>query len=195
MLDHIISHFSDSIDAQIRAAEELPPYIAQAAELMVHSLVNEGKILVCGNGGSAALSQHFSSEMLNRFERERPSLPAIALTTDTSTLTSIACDYSYNEVFSKQIRALAQPGDILLVISATGNSQNLVQSIQAAHDRGMTVIGITGQDGGNCARLLHSEDVEIRVPANAESRTQETQLLILHCLCDLIDEFLFGSVE
>lgn len=194
MLDHITSHFSDSIDAQIRAAEELPPYIAQAAELMVHSLVNEGKILVCGNGGSASAAQHFSSEMLNRFERERPGLPAIALSTDTSTLTSIACDYSYNEVFSKQIRALGQPGDILLVISASGRSPNLVQSIQAAHDREMAVVALTGQDGGNCARLLHPEDVEIRVPSNTVCRTQEVQLLVLHCLCDLIDEFLFGSV-
>ncbi len=195
MLDHITGLFSDSIDAQIRAAEELPPYIAQAAELIVHSLVNEGKILVCGNGGSAAVSQHFSSELLNRFERERPSLPAIALTTDTSTLTSIACDYSYNEIFSKQIRALGQPGDILLLISASGQSPNLVQSIQAAHDREMHVIALNGMDGGNCARLLQPDDVEIRVPNQSVTRIQEVHLLILHCLCDLIDEYLFSTGE
>ncbi len=195
MLDHITNHFSDSIDAKIRAAEDLPPLIAQAAELMVHSLVNEGKILVCGNGGCAAATQHFSSELLNRFERERPSLPAIALTTDTSTLTSIANDYSYNEVFSKQIRALGQPGDILLAISSSGHSPNVVQAIQAAHDREMTVIALTGMDGGNCARLLHPEDVEIRVTNQVTARIQEVHLLTLHCLCDLIDEYLFGSSE
>ncbi len=195
MLDHITNHFSDSIDAKIRAAEELPPFIAQAAELMVHSLVNEGKLLVCGNGGSAAASQHFSSELLNRYERERPSLPAISLTTDTSTLTSIACDYSYNEIFSKQIRALGQPGDILFIISARGQAPNLVQAIQAAHDREMTVVALTGMDGGNCARLLHNEDVEIRIPNNSAPRIQEVHSLVLHCLCDLIDEYLFGSTE
>ncbi len=195
MLDHITSHFSDSIDAQILAAQELPPLIAQAAELMVHSLVNESKILVCGNGGSAALSQHFSSELLNRYERERPGLPAISLTTDTSTLTSISCDYSYNEIFSKQIRALGQPGDVLLLISVSGHSPNLVQAVQAAHDREMSVIALTGMDGGNCSRLLQNEDVEIRAPSHSSPRIQELHMVILHCLCDLIDEFLFGSTE
>ncbi len=195
MLDHIISHFSDSVDAQIRAADELPPYISQAAELMVHALVNEGKILVCGNGGSAALAQNFSSELLNRYQRERPGLPAISLTTDTSTLTSISCDYSFNEVFSKQIRALGQPGDVLLLISATGQEPNMVQAVQAAHDREMSIVVLTGQESGNCSRLLLNEDVEIRVPSPSAPRVKELHLLILHCLCDLIDEFLFGEPD
>ncbi|CAM3554023.1 phosphoheptose isomerase [Parendozoicomonas haliclonae] len=195
MLDHITSHFSDSIDAQIRAAEELPPLIGQAAELMVHSLINEGKILVCGNGSSAALAQIFSSSLLNRYERERPGLPAIALSTDTSTLTSISSDYSYHEVFSKQIRALGQPGDVLLLISASGQSSSLVQAIQSAHDRELSVIALTGMDGGNCTRLLQNEDVEIRAPAQSEPRIHELHMVILHCLCDLIDEYLFGSAE
>ena len=149
----------------------------------------------CGNGGSAGDAQHFSSELLNRFERERPSLPAIALTTDTSTITSIANDYSYNEIFSKQIRALGQPGDVLLAISTSGNSANIIQAIQAAHDREMIVVALTGRDGGGMASLLLPEDVEIRVPANVTARIQEVHLLAIHCLCDLIDSQLFGSEE
>lgn len=163
--------------------------------MMVQTLVNEGKILACGNGGSAGDCQHFSSELLNRFERERPSLPALALTTDTSTLTSIANDYSYNEVFSKQVRALGQPGDILLAISTSGNSANVVQAIQAAHDRDMAVVALTGRDGGDMASLLGQDDCEIRVPATSTARIQEVHLLVIHCLCDLIDEQLFGSSE
>ena len=158
-------------------------------------LLNEGKILSCGNGGSAGDAQHFSSELLNRFERERPSLPAVALTTDSSTITSIANDYSYNEIFSKQIRALGQPGDVLLAISTSGNSANVIQAIQAAHDREMTVVALTGRDGGGMASLLLPEDVEIRVPAKVTARIQEVHLLTIHCLCDLIDSQLFGSEE
>lgn len=195
MIDHITSHFSNSIDAKIRAAETLPPLIAQATELMVNALVNEGKILTCGNGGSAANAQHFSSTLLNRFERERPSLPAIALTTDSSTITSIANDYSYNEVFAKQIRALGQPRDVLLAISTSGKSPSIVQAVQAAHDREMTILALTGKDGSNMARLLHSEDIEIRVPNTVTARIQEVHLLVIHCLCDLIDECLFGMVN
>jgi D-sedoheptulose 7-phosphate isomerase len=145
--------------------------------------------------GSAGDAQHFSSELLNRFERERPSLPAIALTTDSSTLTSIANDYSYNEVFSKQIRALGQPGDVLLAISTSGNSANVIQAIQAAHDREMIVVALTGRDGGGMASLLLPEDVEIRVPSTVTARIQEVHLLAIHCLCDLIDSQLFGSEE
>ncbi|MCK5894090.1 MAG: phosphoheptose isomerase [Endozoicomonadaceae bacterium] len=195
MLNRITSHFSDSIDAKIRSAETLPPLIAQASELIVNALMNENKILSCGNGGSAADAQHFSSEMLNRFERERPSLPAISLTTDSSVLTSIANDYSYNEVFARQIRALGQTEDILLAISTSGKSPNIVQAVQAAHDREMTVIALTGKDGSNMARLLHSEDIEIRVPSTVTARIQEVHLLVIHCLCDLIDESLFGIVD
>ncbi|MCL5041617.1 MAG: phosphoheptose isomerase [Gammaproteobacteria bacterium] len=187
--------FTDSIETKTRAMDELGPSIEQASQLMVNSLLGEGKILACGNGGSAGDSQHFSSEMLNRFERERPSLPAIALTTDSSTLTSIANDYSYDEVFSKQIRALGQPGDVLLAISTSGNSGNVLQAIQAAHDRDMLVVALTGRDGGAMASLLLPEDVEIRVPARSTARIQEVHLLAIHCLCDLIDRQLFGSEE
>ena len=193
MQDRIIGHFGASIETKTLSAEELPPYIEQAAQLMVDALLSGGKILSCGNGGSAGDSQHFSSELLNRFERERPSLPAIALTTDTSTLTSIANDYSYNEVFSKQIRALGNPGDILLAISTSGNSANVVQAIQAAHEREMIVVALSGKDGGHMSSLLTGADVEIRVPADVTARIQEVHLLVLHCLCDLIDCALFGE--
>lgn len=195
MLERITSHVSDSIDAKIRTAETLPPLIAQAAELIVNALVNERKILTCGNGCSAAGAQHFSSALINRFERERPSLPAIALTTDSSTITAIANDYSYNEVFARQIRALGQADDVLLAISTSGKSSNIVQAVQAAHDREMTVIALTGKDGGNMARLLHSEDIEIRAPSTVTARIQEVHLLVIHCLCDLIDECLFEAIE
>ena len=147
----------------------------------------------CGNGGSAGDAQHFSSELLNRFERERPSLPAIALTTDSSTLTSIANDYSYNEVFSKQVRALGQREDILLAISTSGNSGNVVEAIHAAHDREMRVISLTGRDGGEMVHIQQAGDIEIRVPSDVTARIQEVHLLIIHCLCDLIDHQLFGE--
>ena len=187
--------FTDSIETKTRAMDVLGPSIEQASQLMVSSLLSERKILTCGNGGSAGDAQHFSSELLNRFERERPRLPAIALTTDSSTITSIANDYSYDEVFSKQIRALGQPGDVLLAISTSGNSGNVLQAIQAAHDRDMLVVALTGRDGGGMASLLLPEDVEIRVPARSTARIQEVHLLAIHCLCDLIDRQLFGSEE
>ncbi|AMO57185.1 DnaA initiator-associating protein DiaA [Endozoicomonas montiporae] len=193
MHDLIIRHFSDSIDAKIRAADALPPYIADAAELMVQCLLSDGKILACGNGGSAGDAQHFVSELLNRFERERPSLPAVSLCADSLTISSIANDSSFNEIYSKQIRALGQQGDILLAFSTTGNCPNVVQAIQAAHDRDLSIIALTGKDGGDMSRLLHPEDIEIRVPANEAPRIQEVHTLIIHCLCDLIDEFLFST--
>lgn len=177
----------------MKAAEILPDAIVRAGETMVASLLNGGKILTCGNGGSAGDAQHFSSEMLNRFERERPALPAIALTTDPSTITSIANDYSYNEVFSKQIRALGNQGDVLLAISTSGNSANVVQAIQAAHDRGMNVVAMTGRDGGQIANFISADDVEIRVPAQSTARIQEVHLVVIHALCDFIDQQLFGS--
>ncbi|MEO4045790.1 phosphoheptose isomerase [Pseudomonas sp. CAU 1711] len=195
MQSRIRQMFQASIDTKQQAMDVLVPFIEHASTVMVHSLLNEGKILSCGNGGSAGDSQHFSSELLNRFERERPSLPAIALTTDSSTITSIANDYSYNEVFSKQIRALGRPGDVLLAISTSGNSANVIQAIQAAHDREMTVVALTGRDGGGMASLLLPEDVEIRVPSKVTARIQEVHLLVIHCLCDLIDRQLFGSEE
>ncbi|MFF7705761.1 phosphoheptose isomerase [Pseudomonas sp. NPDC007930] len=187
--------FEASIDTKLRAIDALAPHIELAAQVMVNAMLSECKVLACGNGGSAGDAQHFSSEMLNRFERERPGLPAIALTTDTSTLTSIANDYSYNEVFSKQIRAIGHEGDVLLAISTSGNSANVIQAIQAAHDRNMTVVALTGRDGGGMASLLLPEDVEIRVPSQVTARIQEVHLLVIHCLCDLIDSLIFGSEE
>ncbi|MBV1952177.1 MAG: phosphoheptose isomerase [Cycloclasticus sp.] len=192
--ERIYQHFTDSIQTKHDAVELLAPHIETAAQTIVQSLLNSNKVLSCGNGGSAGDAQHFSSEMLNRFERERPSLPAIALSTDTSTITSIANDYSYNEIFSKQIRALGQSGDILLAYTTSGNSGNIIDAIKAAHDRDMTVITVTGKDGGQLSSLslLSDQDIELRVPSNSTARIQETHLLITHCLCDLIDYQLFG---
>jgi D-sedoheptulose 7-phosphate isomerase len=162
MQSRIRQLFQASIDTKQQAMEVLAPYIEQASQVMVNALLNEGKMLACGNGGSAGDAQHFSSELLNRFERERPSLPAIALTTDSSTITSIANDYSYNEIFSKQIRALGQPGDVLLAISTSGNSANIIQAIQAAHDREMIVVALTGRDGGGMASLRQKSPHEFK---------------------------------
>lgn len=193
--DRIKQHFQSSIETKQQSTAVLAPVIEQAADSMVQALLSGGKILSCGNGGSAGDAQHFSSELLNRFERERPSLPAVALTTDSSTVTSIANDYSYNEVFSKQIRALGNAGDVLLAISTSGNSANVVQAIQAAHDREMRVVALTGKDGGDMTSLLLPDDIEIRVPSNVTARIQEVHLLAIHCLCDLIDWQLFGPME
>jgi len=192
--ERIYQHFTDSIQTKHEALELLAAPIESAAQTIVQSLLNGGKVLTCGNGGSAGDAQHFSSEMLNRFERERPSLPAIALSTDTSTITSIANDYSYNEIFSKQIRALGQAGDILLAYTTSGNSGNVVEAIKAAHDRDMVAIIVTGKDGGEIAsqELLNETDIELRVPSNSTARIQEVHLVVTHCLCDLIDFQLFG---
>lgn len=171
----------------------LAPSIAKAASLIASCLLQEHKILSCGNGGSAADAQHFSAEMLNRFEMERPGLPALALTTDTSTLTSIANDYQFADIFSKQIRALGQPGDILLAISTSGASHNIIHAIDAAHDRSMHVIALTGREGGEMANLMRDEDIEIRVPGWNTARIQEVHIMIIHCLCDLIDRQLLGQ--
>ncbi len=149
-------------------------------------------MLACGNGGSAGDAQHFSSEMLNRFEHERPGLPAIALTTDTSTLTSIANDYAFDQVFAKQLRALGQPGDVLLAISTSGNSANVLAAAAAAHELDMWVVALTGRDGGRLKPMLRPGDIEIRVPAESTARIQEVHLLAIHCLCDLIDTQLLG---
>lgn len=192
-LDHIHSLFDASINAMLAAKEELPSRLIEAGDLLTQTLLQEGKILTCGNGGSSGDAQHFSSEMLNRFERERPSLPAISLVSDTATLTSIANDYSYSEVFSKQIRAIGQANDILMVFTTSGRSSNVVQAIQAAHDRQMHVIAFTGKDGGDVERLMHERDIELRVPDNSTARIQEVHLLMIHCLCDYIDRVLFGG--
>ena len=195
MIERIERHFLDSIETKQRAFTLLAEPISRAAEVMVQQLIQDGKILSCGNGGSAGDSQHFSSEMLNRFERERPGLPAIALTTDTSTLTSIANDYNYVEIFAKQVRALGRSNDILLAISTSGNSSNVLPAIRAAHERGMGVIALTGKIGGSIAEELRDSDIEIRVPSEVTARIQETHLLVIHCLCDLIDQQLFGETE
>ena len=186
MDERVRRHFEESI-ATKQAAIGLAPAIAAAAATMTRCLLEDGKILSCGNGGSAADAQHFSSELLNRFELERPGLPALALTTDSSTLTSIANDYTFIEIFAKQVRALGQPADVLLAISTSGNSENIVRAIHAAHERGLRVVALTGRDGGAVAGVLSDGDIELRVPAERTCRVQEVHLLIIHCLCDLID--------
>jgi D-sedoheptulose 7-phosphate isomerase len=186
-------HFSESIATKEAAAEVLVERIADAGNLMSQALLGDGKILSCGNGGSAADSQHFSSELLNRFEKERPGLPAMALTTDSSTLTSISNDYAYEEIFSKQVRALGKPGDVLLGISTSGNSENVCRAIRAAHERDMRVVALTGRDGGQMAELYEAGDIEIRVPATRTARIQEVHLVVIHCLCDIIDTTLLGA--
>jgi D-sedoheptulose 7-phosphate isomerase len=191
--DRIISHFSDSIQTKQDSMSSLCELIEFASQKIVESLVNDKKILACGNGGSAGDAQHFSSEMLNRFERERPALPAIALTSDVLTITSIANDYHFDEVFTKQLRALGQDGDILLVYTSSGNSRNILSVVKAAHDKGLSVIALSGKDGGALASLLNETDIEIRVPSESTARIQEVHLLITHCLCDLIDQQLFGG--
>ncbi|MCH7695321.1 MAG: phosphoheptose isomerase [Proteobacteria bacterium] len=184
--------FTESIQLKTQVSEQLAPQIAAAAELMGNSLLDNKKILSCGNGGSAADAQHFSSEMLNRFEMERPGLPAIALSTDTSTLTCIANDYQFADIFSKQIRALGQPGDILLAISTSGESHNIIHAIDAAHDREMMTIALTGREGGQIADLIQATDIEIRVSSWSTARIQEVHIMIIHCICDLIDQRLLG---
>lgn len=191
-IKRIKQHFTDSIQTKIEAADKLPAVIAQAGELLTRCLLNEKKILTCGNGGSSCDAVHFSSELLNRYKCERPSLPAIALTTDMATITAIGNDYSFTEIFSKQIRALGNKGDVLLAISTSGESKNILEAIHTAHDRGLTVLALTGREGGTIAEILKGDDIEIRVPAEETARIQETHLLIIHCLCDLIDMKLFG---
>jgi len=189
----IRQHFADSAQTKLKAVDALAAPIARAIDLMVKTLLANGKILACGNGGSAADSQHFAAELLNRFERERPGLAAMALTTDTSTLTSIANDYDYNQVFSKQVLALGQPGDVLLAISTSGNSKNVMAAVTAAHERDMRVVALTGKSGGAMAAMLSDADAHICVPHSSTARIQEVHLLTLHCLCDGIDTLLLGT--
>jgi D-sedoheptulose 7-phosphate isomerase len=191
--ERIHRQFTSSLQTSQEALSNLSELIEIASLKLANCLINDGKILCCGNGGSAAQAQHFSSEMLNRFERERPGLPAIALTTDTSTLTSIANDYRYDDVFAKQIRALGHGNDALLIYTTSGNSASILSAAVAAHDRDMTVIAVSGRDGGALAPLLHETDLEIRVPSLSTARVQETHLIITHCFCDLIDHQLFGD--
>lgn len=185
--------FDESIQLKSECRDTIAPQIAAAAAIVAEALLDNHKVLACGNGGSAADAQHFCSEMLNRFEMERPGLPAVALTTDSSTLTSIANDYQFADVFAKQVRALGQGGDVLLGFSTSGDSHNIVQALDATHDRGMRAILVTGRDGGQAARLLTAQDAEIRVPAWSTARIQEVHIMVIHCLCDLIDRRLLGN--
>jgi D-sedoheptulose 7-phosphate isomerase len=192
LIARITQHFNESARIKAEALSVLADPLKRASELMVKCLMDEGKILACGNGGSAADAQHFSAELLNRFEMERPGLAAMALTTDSSTLTSIANDYDYDQVFSKQVRALGQPNDVLLAISTSGNSRNVLEAIHAAHDRQMTVVALSGKDGGMLKELLGANDIHLCVPHGNTARIQEVHILCLHCMCDAIDCLLLG---
>lgn len=190
--DNIKNIFTASIETKQQAMAELAEPISAAVELMVARLKAGNKILSCGNGGSAADAQHLSAELLCRFEMERPSLPAIALTTDTSTLTAISNDYHYDQIFAKQLSSLGNKGDILVAISTSGNSGNVIEAIKMAHQRDASVIALTGRDGGKMATLLKDDDIEIRVPSDVTARIQEVHLLSIHCFCDQIDQQMFG---
>ncbi len=192
LISRISENFSESAHLKLQSMDVLAGPIAEAAERMVECLKQDGKILACGNGGSAADCQHFSAELLNRFEMERPALAAMALTTDTSTLTSIANDYDFDQIFSKQVRGLGRANDVLLAISTSGNSRNVLAAIEAAHENDMSVVALTGRDGGKMGAVLGANDVHICVPANSTARIQEVHLLTLHCICDAIDCLLLG---
>ena len=189
----VTEHFSESIEAKQQAMKALVPNISKAGVLLAERINIGAKILACGNGGSAADAQHFSAELINRFEVERRPLPAIALTTDTSTITSIGNDYHFDLIFSKQVEALANSKDVLLAISTSGNSANIIEAIKAAHRKGTTIIALTGNTGGRINNILNPEDIHICVPNNKTSRIQEVHILVIHCLCDLIDKLLFSN--
>ena len=195
LISRISQHFVDSAQTKLDAVELLAAPIAQAAEMMVASLVSNGRILACGNGGSAADAQHFAAELVGRFEMERQGLAAIALTTDTSIMTAVANDYGYPAVFERQVRALGQSNDVLLAISTSGHSPSIIEAIRAAHDNEMSVVALTGKGGGKVGEILRDTDVHICVPAERTARIQEVHLLTVHCLCDAIDCMLLGVVE
>ncbi len=195
MLEQIQNNFTESIQTQIAASESISSAIEQAGLIMVQCLLAGNKMLSCGNGGSAGHAQHFCSQLLNRFEAERPSLPAISLLAGSATITSIANDAQYDEVFSKQIRALGNNGDVLLAISTSGNSRNVVKAVESAVSRDMPIIALTGHDGGDIAGLLGENDIEIRVPSSRTPRINEVHLIVLHCLCEIIDTTLFPQTE
>jgi len=191
----IQQQFFDSADLKYAAAEPLSKLIAEAVDAVIGCITGGGKVMACGNGGSAADAQHFAAELVGRFERERPGLAAIALTTDTSILTAIGNDYDFAAIYSKQVQALGQPGDVLIAISTSGNSANVLAAIEAAHAREMTVVALTGRTGGRLRALLSDTDVLIAVPHDRTARIQEVHLLSLHCLCDAIDFQLLGEQE
>jgi D-sedoheptulose 7-phosphate isomerase len=189
----ILTHFRESADLKMQAAEQLAEPIAQAVEIMFAALANGNKILACGNGGSAADCQHFAAELVGRFERERLPLPVLALTTDSSIMTAVANDYGFVDIFSKQVQAFGQAGDVLLAISTSGNSSNVVKAIEAAQEREMHIVALTGKNGGIIATMLDEDDAHICVPHDRTARIQEVHLLTIHCICDGIDDALFGE--
>ena len=195
LIKRVSQHFDDSAEIKLQSKKVMAKPIVDAAQAMVKCLLHDGKILACGNGGSAGDAQHFAAELINRFEVERPGLPAISLATDSSVLTSIANDYDYKQIFSKQVRALGMEGDVLLAISTSGNSPNVMDAITAAHERKMVVVALTGRDGGKMAAMLKPTDFHLCVPAQRTARVQEVHLLTLHCLCDVIDYVLLGGED
>ncbi|WP_274585593.1 phosphoheptose isomerase [Neisseria leonii] len=190
----IRAHFEESITAKQQAADVLAEPAAEAAQMLTNCLMNDGKILICGNGGSAADAQHFAAEMTGRFEKERMELAAVALTTDTSALTAIGNDYGFVHVFSKQVRALGRAGDILVGISTSGNSANVIEAVKAAHEREMHVIALTGRDGGQIAAMLRDSDILLNVPHPRTARIQENHIVLIHALCDSIDTLLLEGL-
>ena len=194
LTQRVAEHFNESIQTKQQAAQVLAQPTAQAAELLFNILANDGKFLICGNGGSAADAQHFAAEMTGRFEKERMELAAIALTTDTSALTAIGNDYGFDHIFSKQVRALGRTGDVLVGISTSGNSGNIIEAIQAAHENSMHVIALTGRDGGKIAQMLKKGDVLLNVPYPRTARIQEVHILLIHAMCDCIDTMLTEGI-
>src|SRR3954463_2201472 len=193
LIAHLRTHFEEGIELRRRMAETLPPHIVKAGEAMAQAVRSGHKVLSCGNGGSAADSQHFAAEMVGRFERERPGMPAVSLTVDTSALTAIANDYDYDRVFSRQVEALGQAGDVLLGISTSGNSKNVIEAIKAAQAKEVTVIALTGRDGGEMGRMLKPHDHHLNVAHPRTMRVQEIHLLVIHCLCEVVDNVIFGE--
>lgn len=194
MEDRVRQLFGISIEGKIAVADTMSALIAKAGLRLVNCLLNDGKILLCGKGGSAANCLHFSAAMLNHFEVERPPLPVIALSTDMASLTSVSNDHHYDQIFARQIHALGQEKDVLLALSTSGNSDSILHAVNAANDRGMDTIALSGRDGGVLANHLGPEDIELRVQADSAARIRETHLFILHCFCDLIDQSLFGQM-
>ena len=188
-------HFIESADLKYQSAQALSKPISEAVSALMVCITGGGKILACGNGGSAADAQHFAAELVGRFERERPELPALSLATDTSILTAIGNDYDFSQIFAKQVRALGQPGDVLVAISTSGNSGNVLAAVQAAHQREMVVIALTGKGGGQMGKTLRETDIHICVPHDVTARIQEVHLLSLHCLCDGVDTQLLGEKD
>jgi D-sedoheptulose 7-phosphate isomerase len=189
----IKNYFTESISLQIQCAEELPDRISQASKQLVACLLTENKIMACGNGSSAADAQDFTTKLINRFQTERPSLPGLALTTDLNAITAIANDYHFNQIFSKQLSALGKSNDILVVLSSSGNSLNLIEAIRVAHAKKITVIALTGNDGGDVRKSLNAQDTHICIPSDTAEHVQEVHRLVLHCFCDLIDNKIFGQ--